>query len=285
MASDNICKYLTEKYPAQFVRWLLNKEPENIQVLKTELSVEPIRADSLILLQIDEQILHLEFQTLPYSQPPLPFRMLQYWVRLQAQFWGKEIVQVVIFLKEIASDAVFTDSYQSTNISHQYRVIRLWEQDAAPFLADPGLLPLASLTRSNEPNILLEQVASQIARIEEIEQRRNISACAEVLAGLRFNQALIRQLIRGEFMRESVIYQEILQEGVQQGLQQGVQQGRKQGELALMMRLLNRRFGSVDPQLQESLENLSISQLEELGELLLDFSTISQLTDWLERQE
>ncbi|MGA9383056.1 MAG: hypothetical protein WBV73_30205, partial [Phormidium sp.] len=60
MASDNISKYLTEKYPAQFVRWLLNKEPENIQVLKTELSVEPIRADSLILLQIDEQILHLE---------------------------------------------------------------------------------------------------------------------------------------------------------------------------------------------------------------------------------
>ncbi|MFB2877459.1 Rpn family recombination-promoting nuclease/putative transposase [Floridanema aerugineum] len=277
MASDNICKYLTEKYPAQFVRWLLNKEPQNIQVQKTELSVEPIRADSLILLQIDEQILHLEFQTLPYSQPPLPFRMLQYWVRLQAQFWGKEIVQVVIFLKEIASDAVFTDSYQSTNISHQYRVIRLWEQDAAPFLADPGLLPLASLTRSNEPNILLEQVASQIARIEEIEQRRNISACAEVLPGLRFNQALIRQLIKGEFMRESVIYQEILQEGVQQG--------KKQGELALIMRQLNRRFGSVDPQLQESLENLSISQLEELGELLLDFSTISQLTDWLERQE
>ncbi|MGA9382058.1 MAG: DUF4351 domain-containing protein, partial [Phormidium sp.] len=112
-----------------------------------------------------------------------------------------------------------------------------------------------------------------------------ISACAEVLAGLRFNQALIRQLIRGEFMRESVIYQEILQEGVQQGLQQGVQQGKKQGELALMMRLLNRRFGSVAPQLQESLEKLSISQLEELGELLLDFSTISQLTDWLEQQE
>ncbi|XWK90072.1 MAG: Rpn family recombination-promoting nuclease/putative transposase [Phormidium sp.] len=276
MASDNICKYLTEKYPAQFVRWLLNKEPQNIQVLKTELSVEPIRADSLILLQIDEQILHLEFQTLPYSQPPLPFRMLQYWVRLQAQFWGKEIVQVVIFLKEIASDAVFTDFYQSTNIRHQYRVIRLWEQEPTPFLAQPALLPLASLTRSNEPNILLEQVASQIARIEEIEQRRNISACAEVLAGLRFNQALIRQLIKGEFMRESVIYQEILQEGVQQG--------KKQGELALIMRLLNRRFGSIDPQLQENLEKLSISQLEELGELLLDFSTISQLTDWLERQ-
>lgn len=86
MAYDNICKYLAEQYPDQFVRWLLSTESENIQVLKTELSSEPIRADSIILLQIDNQILHLEFQTLPASEPPIPFRMLKYWVRLYDQY-------------------------------------------------------------------------------------------------------------------------------------------------------------------------------------------------------
>ncbi|MCL1474538.1 DUF4351 domain-containing protein [Argonema antarcticum] len=280
MASDNICKYLAEQYPAQFVRWLLSKEAENIQVLKTELSVEPIRADSLILLQIDDQILHLEFQTLPYSQPPLPFRMLQYWVRLQAQYWGQEIVQVVIFLKQITSEAVYTDRYQNTNTEHRYRVIRLWEQDPAPLLAVPALLPLAALARSNSPNILLQQVATQVASIEEIEQRRNISACVELLAGLRFDENLISQLLREDLMQESVIYQKIVQQGVQQGLQQG----RKEGELALIMRQLIRRFGSLDPLVQERLERLSVPQLEELGEVLLDFSAVSDLAAWLDVQ-
>mgnify|MGYP000499714909 CR=1 FL=1 len=277
MASDNICKYLAEQYPAQFVRWLLAKEAENIQVLKTELSVEPIRADSLILLQIDDQILHLEFQTLPYSQPPLPFRMLQYWVRLQAQYWGQEIVQVVIFLKQITSDAVYTDRYQNTNTEHRYRVIRLWEQDPAPLLAVPALLPLAALARSNSPNILLQQVATQVASIEEIEQRRNISACVELLAGLRFDENLISQLLREDLMQESVIYQKIVQ--------QGLQQGRKEGELALIRRQLTRRFGSLDPLVQERLQRLSVPQLEELGEVLLDFSAVSDLAAWLDVQE
>ena len=85
-------------------------------------------------------------------------------------------------------------------------------------------------------------------------------------------------------MRESVIYQEILQEGVQQGRQEGVQQGKQEGELALIMRMLARRFGSVDAQLQERLQKLSIPQLEELGEALLDFSQPTDLVAWLDEQ-
>jgi predicted transposase YdaD len=64
---------------------------------------------------------------------------------------------------------------------------------------------------------LLEQVAAQIDRIEEPRQRGNLAACVEVLAGLRFDIDLIRQLFREEVMRESVVYQDILQKGLQQG--------------------------------------------------------------------
>lgn len=78
MAYDNLCKYLAETYAANFVRWLLDINPTNVRVLKTEIIPEPIRSDALILLRTDNQILHLEFQTLPYSEPPLPYRMLKY---------------------------------------------------------------------------------------------------------------------------------------------------------------------------------------------------------------
>ncbi|NEQ18631.1 MAG: hypothetical protein F6K28_00440 [Microcoleus sp. SIO2G3] len=45
-------------------------------------------------------------------------------------------------------------------------------------------------------------------------------SCGGILAGLRFEEDLIRQLFREDIMRESVIYQSIRQEGKQEGLKQ-----------------------------------------------------------------
>ena len=80
-------------------------------------------------------------------------------------------------------------------------------------------------------------------------------------------------------MRESSIYQEILQEGREEGREQA-----KQSELRLVMRQLNRRLGSVDPQFQSRLQGLSLNQLEDLGEALLDFTSETDLVNWLETQ-
>jgi predicted transposase YdaD len=80
MSSDNLCKLLSEKYPDRFATWILGSEQFRVEVLKTELSIEPIRADSLTLLGLKERVLHLEFQTTLASDPPLPLRMLDYWV-------------------------------------------------------------------------------------------------------------------------------------------------------------------------------------------------------------
>lgn len=279
MAYDNACKYLAEEYPADFVNWLLSEsEATDIQVIKTELGIEPIRADSLTFLQTTNKILHIEFQTLPESNPPLSLRMLDYWIRLYRQY-RCHIEQVVIFLKPTNSDAVFTEQFEETNTLHRYRVIRLWEQDPTPFLKNVGLLPLAALTRTDSPQTLLEQIARQIARINSREKRQLLSGCVGVLAGLRFEKDLIKRLFTEEIMQESVIYQEILQKG----LQRGRQEGRQEGEAGLILRQVTRRFGTISPQLQECIQRLSIPQLEELGEALLDFSAMTDLVTWLEQ--
>lgn len=89
-------------------------------------------------------------------------------------------------------------------------------------------------------------------------------------------------------MRESAIYQEILQEGRQEGrqegFQQGLQQGRQEEGTALLLRLLERRFGPLLPELRSQIQQLSILQLENLGEALLDFSSTRDLTDWLQME-
>ncbi|MEI2583637.1 DUF4351 domain-containing protein [Scytonema sp. PRP1] len=276
MSYDNTCKYLAENYPADFARWLLSSDTSDIEVLKTELNLEPIRADAVTFLQISNQILHLEFQTSPKSTPPLDFRMLDYYTRLKRQYWC-DIEQVLIFLQATSSEIVFNTEYVDRKTRHEYRVIRLWEEDPTPLLANPALLPLATLARTDSPQDLLEQVAAAVDMIEERDERQNISACVQVLAGLRFPKNLITQLFREEVMQESVIYQDILQKGLQQGEQRGLQKG----EVAVILRLLIRRFGAIEPEIEQQIQSLSITQLDELAEALLDFSSPSDLVNYL----
>lgn len=265
--------------------WLLPiDEPTDVQVLKTELIQEPIRADSLVFLQTDNQILHLEFETRPYSDPPIAFRMLDYYVRLKRQY-SCSINQVVIFLQQTASEQVFVSEYTDTNTRHGYRVIRLWEQDPALLLSVPGLLPFATLSQTDSPRTLLEQIATQIATIEEPNQQADLLACTQVLAGLRFEKDLIRQLFRKETMRGSVIYQEIREDGLLEGRQLGLLEGRKDEALSLLTRLLIRRIGPIAPPIQEQIQTLSVEELEDLGEALLDFSEASDLTNWLNEHQ
>ncbi|MEH2035401.1 DUF4351 domain-containing protein [Nostoc sp.] len=280
MSYDNTCKYLAEKYPGDFARWLFASDTSDIQVLKTELNLEPIRADSVTFLQIAKQILHLEFQTTPKSKTPLDFRMLDYYTRLKREYWC-DIEQVLIFLQPTSSEIVFNTQYVDKKTRHEYRVIRLWEEDPTPLLANPALLPLATLARTDSPADLLTQVAANVDMIEETDERQNISACVQVLAGLRFDKSLITQLFREEIMQESVIYQDILQKGLQQGLQQGQEQGKKQEALQLIMRQLTRRVSAIEPEIEQQIRTLSITQLEDLAEALLDFSNQSDLVNYL----
>ena len=150
-------------------------------------------------------------------------------------------------------------------------------EDSALFLTNPALLPLASLTKSASPQTLLEEVAEQLASIEESQQRQNLASCAGILAGLRFESNLIRQLFQEDIMRESVIYQSIKQEGKQEGLQEGL----KQEALTLTMRLLQRRFGKVEARIIAKVQELSREQLEILTEELLDLSELDDLDAWL----
>ncbi|AFZ25099.1 hypothetical protein Cylst_2926 [Cylindrospermum stagnale PCC 7417] len=132
MGYDNVCQTLAETYPKDFARWLLTVEPREIQVLKAELSIEPIRADSVTFLQTENRILHLEFQTRTTSKPPLPLRMLDYSVRLTRKY-KVPVTQVVIFLQETDDQIAFTEEYVNETTTHRYRVIRLWEQDSTIF--------------------------------------------------------------------------------------------------------------------------------------------------------
>ena len=271
MSFDNLCKLLCEKHPDRFASWILGESLEQVEVLKTELSIEPIRADAVTFLQVQGRILHLEFQTKLDSQPPLPLRMLDYWVRLY-RLYRLPITQVVVLLLPPPAETVIESAFSVEQTQHQYQVICLWQESADRLLQDPALLPLAPLAAASARTELLQRVVNRLEQLEPT-QRTEVSSYTQILAGLKFKKDVIRRLFREGLMRESVIYQDILEEGLQKG--------RQEGERQLLLRLLARRLGAIPVQMQAQIETLSLEQLEALGEALLEFTELVELKQWL----
>jgi predicted transposase YdaD len=63
--------------------------------------------------------------------------------------------------------------------------------------------------------------------------------------------------------------------------QEAKAEGRNEGEQALVLKLLTRKLGSIDPQFRSRIINLNIDRVESLGEALLDFTSIADLEAWL----
>jgi predicted transposase/invertase (TIGR01784 family) len=272
---DNTCKYLAENFPEDLSSWLLGVRISLVQMQPTELSVEPIRADSMILLTNHNLILHVEFQTVPDRE--MGFRMLDYRVRAHRKFPGKQMRQIVIYLTPTTSDLVSLTTFELESTRHEFEVIRLWEQPSSIFLESVGLYPFASLAQTDEPELVLREVAARIEEIPELKIQADISAMSYILAGLVLDRDRVGQIIRRDIMRESVTYQDILEEGEIKGKTQG----RIEEARGLVIRQLTRKLGDVSTTLLFKIKALPLEQLELLGEDLLDFTSISNLEQWL----
>ena len=79
-------------------------------------------------------------------------------------------------------------------------------------------------------------------------------------------------------LRHSRAVQEILEEGRLEGLETG----RQQEAAALAVRLLTRRLGSLDVGNRDRLSSLTLQQLEQLAEDLLDFTEPGDLQAWFD---
>ena len=82
------------------------------------------------------------------------------------------------------------------------------------------------------------------------------------------------------FIKQTRVYQQALAEG----RQEGEEEGRKREATLVVLRQLRRRFGTLDPQQEARIQTLSVTELEALGEALLDFQTAANLTAWLQQQ-
>ncbi|UBF27781.1 Rpn family recombination-promoting nuclease/putative transposase [Kovacikia minuta CCNUW1] len=258
---DNICKFLAETFSTDFATWLLGESITLTELSPSELSLEPIRADALILLQSDEVVLHLEFQTQPKSD--IPFRLIDYRLRVYRRFPQKRMRQVVIYLQPTTSNLVQQTTFVLETTRHEFEVIRLWEQPTHAFLHTPGLLPFAVLSQTNDRLSTLQQVAQQINQITDSRTQSNVAASTFILAGLVLEAESIQRILRRDIMQESVTYQLLQAEAKAEGRAEGRAEGSQEALRQVAMNLLRE---GMEIAVAARVTDLSIEQVQQLAE-------------------
>jgi predicted transposase YdaD len=101
---------------------------------------------------------------------------------------------------------------------------------------------------------------------------RDIIDLLETVLVSKFAQ-LSREEIQAMFLLSDIKQTRVYQEAKQEG--------RQEGEARLVLRLLSKRFGEIDDRRIQVINNLTLEQLDNLGEALLDFGELADLDNWL----
>jgi len=133
-----------------------------------------------------------------------------------------------------------------------------------------------------------EEAVKVVNEIRSVNTTKVILEFIETILVYKFPR-LTRKEIEAMFalddLRQTRVYQETLAEGIQLGKEEGIQLGKQQGRQEeatnLLIRQIRRKFGEPDRELTAKIANLTLEQLESLGEELLDFQTIDDLKHWL----
>ena len=263
-----------ERKRRPFCRRLFGPPSGPVKVLKTELSREPLQADAAILLESTAEIFHIEVQTTGQSHIPLPVRMLNYYALFKYRYPERRIQQALVLLKDDGAD--IPDNLTEPRIVFRYELIKLWQQDPAPLLQQPDLLPLAVLCRADTGGgALLRTVAKELLKVEDATQRNELFGMSRMLAGLVYAKDIVYEILRGSNMlEESVVYQDVLQ--------QGVRRGERKGEIRTLLNIITFRFGKVSPKHKKQIETLSPKQLQELSHALFELRDKTELISWIE---
>jgi predicted transposase YdaD len=135
-----------------------------------------------------------------------------------------------------------------------------------------GLIELI-VSKENQSQELVKNLMTRTkTEVSNDSERQGIIELLESVLMSKFSQ-LSRQEIEAMFLvsdiKQTRVYQEAKQEGEQEG------------EKNLLLRQLSKRFGKLGDAYIKSINSLTIAQLEDLGEALLDFGDINDLEQWL----
>jgi predicted transposase YdaD len=265
--------------PNAWVQWVTQSADVVAQeMVDAEFQWVSRKSDALIKAYSPQQgnFLVLSELQLRY-QSRMPTRMRAY-TGLAEERYNLLVYPVLINLLPPSAKDTIATGYQSEIMGIQarqdYRVINLWEVGAGLVFERSltSLLPFVPLMAGGGTEA---SVREALFRLQADQQLSNLEPLLAFFASFVLDTDLVQQILRWDMavLRESPWAQAFLLEGRQEG--------RQEEAASLILRQLQRRFAPLAAEVEAQVRQLSVEQLEVLGESLLDFMQIADLEAWL----
>ncbi len=301
MKTDSIFYRLFQTFPGTFFE-LINRqasEASAYEFASVELKQTAFRIDGIFLPVPNLQEKPIYFLEVQFQKDPefyaRFFSEIFLYLRLYAP--TKAWRAVVVFAKR-SLEPTEIEPYQVLLESSQVTRLYLNELgDAAEQSLGVGMIKLVVETKKRTPELVRQLVSKAQQELADEIVQREVLDLIETIVLYKLPKISRQELARmfglnelkktryyqevREEVREEVI-QEVREEVREEVIQEVTQEIHKEEALGLIMRLLVRRIGTVNPQLQQRIHQLSVVQLENLAEALLDFSSEADLVAWLE---
>jgi hypothetical protein len=235
-------------------------------------------------------LIHVEVQGTP--EDDFAQRMFSYNLRIFDRF-GKPAISLAILCDSDPSwrPNQYSYSYPDTELNFKFGTVKLLDyQNRCPDLvasdnpfATVVMAHLKTQETSKKPGERKTWKFSLIRRLYDLGlKERDIRNLYRFIDWIM----ILPKGLEAEFWQEFKQFeQERSMSYITTGERIGYERGELEGEQKLVQRQLKRRVGELPQSVMESIQTLSLTQLETLGEALLDFTAIEDLLNWLEANQ
>ena len=231
-------------------------------------------------------LIHVENQA--QTQPEFGRRMFRYFARLHEQH-ALPVYPIVLFSHEspVPEPDHYTVVFPDFEVLRfRYRVVQLSRMHWRDFLrrANPvasALMAKMGMTAEERPRVKLECLRPLATLQLNPARSRLISGFIDTYLRLNAQEMLLftqqADRVLGEHEKGKVM------ELTTSWKEEGIAEGRRDEGQQMVLRLLRRRCGELSSALVAQLQGLSLAEMENLAEALMDFTSVADLENWLRK--
>jgi predicted transposase/invertase (TIGR01784 family) len=248
---------------------LLGQPTENAQgynFTSVEVKEKAFRFDGIFMPDtVEKPIYFVEVQFQP--KPEFYWELITEINIYLNQYKPQQDWQAVALFAKRSLDVEILTPYQQELINSG-RIKRIYLDEIPAGSIGMGLIELILSKETQAPELVQSLMERTKTEISNNSERQGIIELLESVLVSKFSK-LSRQEIEAMFLvsdiKQTRVYQEAKQEEA----------------ISLLVRQLSKRFGKLSNNYIETISNLTIAKLEDLGEALLDFANINDLKQWL----
>lgn len=254
---------------------------------------EKYETDLIAQVQFKNQtsffLIHIEAQS--SSQTNFNRRMFSYFARLHEKF-ALPIYPIVIFSydspQKQAENQYKVEFPDFKVLNFNYRVVQLNQLNWRDFINQPNPVASALMAKMKIADQDRAKVKAQCLRLLvtlklDPARMQLISGFIDTYLTLNpVEESIFRSELNTFLPKEQEDVMQIVTSWMREGIEQGIEQGIIR-EKNLVIRLLERKLGTIDSEIKDQIQELEIDKIEALGEAILDFSNVEDLRIWLNR--